>query len=255
MFQPKLTKIADYGTGEPWVARTEMTMLEFLPFIRTERHVDLGTSKNVAADFDKKKEILTGKVMALAEELGQAFLALRQIRTVDDEFPTQLESVKAYRDLYSHLWIAYKDRFQKLMKDLGYDIGFVFQNDSGFEEKAINFLKTHPDVDPELMDRLREDKAGWHLALRTFRDDGEHNSSEPTFDGHPMHSLRTAEVIFSNVWHAIEDVFICCMQDDFGRQLTIFEIPEGGRDPVIPKKYKVGLILDEKTGEVKVRAD
>jgi hypothetical protein len=253
-FQPQIKKVADFGTDEPWFARTEMTMLEFLPFIRTERHVDLITSKDIPGDFNNKKKSLTDRVMALGEELGQAYISLRQIRAAKGSFPTHLEMVKVYRELYSHLWVAYKDRFQKLMKDLHYDVSFVFHNDNGFAQKAAEFMKNYPDVDPELIDRLQEDKAGWHKALRTFRDDGEHNTDGPTFEGHPMQSLRNAEVIFSNTWHAMEDIFVCCMQDDFGKQLTVFEIPKEDRDPSMPKKYKLGLTVDTKTGEVKSRA-
>jgi len=252
-FQPQLKKIADFGTNEPWFSRTEMTMLEFLPYIRTDKHVDLVTSKDIPADFDKKKEALTGRVMALGEELGQAFISLRHIRAANGMFPTHLEMVKAYRDLYSHLWVAYKDRFQKLMKDLGYDIGFVFQSDEAFDAKAAEFTKARPDIHSELMDRIKDDKLGWHTALRLFRDEGEHSTNEPTFEGHPMQGLRSAEVIFSNTWHAMEDIFICCMQEEFGKQLTIFEIPKEDRDRANPKKYVVGLTVDTETGEVKSR--
>lgn len=246
-FQPQLKKIADFGTSEPWVARTEMTMLDFFPFLR------VGSSDNPVHAFEAKKEAATGLAMAIAEELGQAYMDLRRLRESKGSLPTELETAKAYRDLYGHLWVAYKSRFQELMKLLGYEIGFIFDKDAKFDKQAVAFLVSHPEVDAQLMKSIKDDKNSWQKALYTYRNDGEHNIKVPTFNGHPMHSLNNAEIIFSNTWHAIEDVFVCCMQEEFGKQLTIFEIPKEDRDQAIPKKYKVGLTVDTKTGEVKTR--
>lgn len=247
-FQPELKKIADFGTSEPWVARTEMTMLDFFPFLK------VGDGDNPVPAFEAKKEAATGLAMSIAEELGQAFIDLRRLRESKGSLPTELETAKAYRDLYGHLWVAYKSRFQELMKLLGYDIGFIFDKDAKFDQLAVAFMAAHPGATPHLIERIKEDKNTWQKALYTYRNDGEHNIKEPTFNGHPMHSLENAEVIFSNTWHAIEDVFVHCMEEEFGKQLTIFEIPKEDRDQGIPKKYKVGLTVDTKTGEVKTRS-
>lgn len=246
-FKPELKKITDFGTNESWVARTEMTMLDFIPFLR------VGDGDNPVLAFEAKKEAATGLAMTIAEELGQAFIDLRRLRESKGSLPTELETAKAYRDLYGHLWVAYKSRFQELMKLLGYDIGFIFDKDTKFAQLSTAFLAAHPGVDPHLTERIKEDKSSWQKALYTYRNDGEHNVKEPTFNEHPMHSLENAEAIFSNTWHAIEDIFVCSMQEEFGKQLTIFEIPEEDRDPAIPKKYKVGVTIDTKTSEVTTR--
>lgn len=252
--QPQLKKIADFGTGEAWLARTEMTMLEFLPFLRVENNQDGDPISDVEmAKFKAKQEAATGLAMAIAEELGSAFIDLRRLREANGNLPTELETAKAYRDLYGHLWVSYKSRFQDLMKLLGYDIGFIFQDDKKFDQAVGEFQTNHSDINPELFGRIREDKESWQKALYTYRNDGEHNAKEPTFNGHPMHDLRNAEVIFSNVWHAIEDIFIHCMQEEFGQQLTIFEIPKEDRKTEIPKKYAIGLSIGTSTGEVKSR--
>ena len=251
---PQLRQIADFGTSEPWVARIEMTMLEFLSLIRVvPRGQDTAATEDQMAAYKQKQEKAKGQVMALAEELGQAFIDLRRLRVAGGAFSTQLETVKAYRDLYEHLWVSYKDRFQKLMQTLGFDVGFIFQKDEKLDQLAAVFLAAHPGVDPELIDRIREDKVGWHLALRTHRDDGEHNTDGPTLGDNPLHNLEGAEIIFSNTWHAMEDVFVCSMEEEFGNQLTIFEVPEAKRNPDAPKKYAVGLTVDTNTGQVMSR--
>ncbi len=246
-FELELKKVADFGASEPWVARTEMTMLDFFPFLKVDGGDDPVTA------FEIKKEAATGLAMSMAEELGQAFIDLRRLRESKGFLSTELETTKAYRDLYGHLWVAYKSRFQELMKLLGYDIGYVFDKDVNFDQLVAAFQIAHPEVDPQMTERIKEDKRTWQKALYTYRNDGEHNIKEPTFDGHPMHSLQNAEVIFSNIWHAIEDVFIHCMQEEFGKQLTIFEIPKENRDQAMPKKYRVGVTLNKVTGEVEAR--
>ncbi|MEJ0073058.1 MAG: hypothetical protein WDN27_03185 [Candidatus Saccharibacteria bacterium] len=250
-FQPQLKKIADFGSGEEWIARTEMTMLDFLPFLRVDKSAeDVKANGTLKEAFDEKKEAATGLAMAIAEELGQAFIDLRRLRETKGVMPTEIEVSKAYRDLYGHLWAAYKGRFQDFMKLLEYNIHFIFDKDSKFDSLAANFTVAHPNVNGELIERVRSDRATWHEALHTYRDDGEHNVKKPLFTGHPMHSLHTAEVIFSNTWHAIEDVFIHCMEEELGEQLTIFEIPKERRDTMVPKKYAVGLRVDTATNQV-----
>jgi len=248
----QLRKISDFGTSEPWFARTQFTFLDLLKFVRSV--TTDGSKQLVGADIMKatkaREEEAAGLIFALAEDLGQAFIELRRIRQPDDTMATELAQSKAYRDMYGHLWAAYKTRFQKLMGVLGYNIGFIFDRDSKFETIATAFLAQHPSIDPSLIDRLRTDRAGWHKALADYRNDGEHNITAPLFNGHPMHDQRSAEVIFSNVWHGIEDIFIACMVEEFGKQLTVFEIPKADRDPHCPRKYVVGISHDPKTGEI-----
>ena len=249
---PQLRQISDFGTSEPWVARTQLTFLDFLKFVRP---VTTNGSKQLAGpDIVKatkaREEEATGLIFALAEDLGQAFIELRRIRQPDSTMATELAKSKAYRDLYGHLWTAYKSRFQKLIGILGYDVGFIFDTDKKFEKGAANFLALHPDIDASLVDRVRTDRDGWQKALVDYRNDSEHNTTAPLFNGHPMHDQHSAEVIFSNVWHGIEDIFIACMVEEFGKQLTIFEIPKADRDPKCPKKYVVGVAHNPKTGEI-----
>jgi hypothetical protein len=249
---PQLRQISDFGTSEPWVARIHLTFLDLLKFVRPGpvEEVKKLSGPEIVATTKAKQEAATGLIFALAEDLGQAFIELRRIRQPDGTMATELAQSKAYRDLYGHLWAAYKSRFQKLMGTLGYDVGFVFDKDSKFETRATEFLAQHPDIDASLVDRVRNDRAGWQKALADYRNDGEHNTTVPLFNGHPMHDQRSAEVIFSNVWHEIEDIFIACMVEEFGKQLTIFEIPKADRDPRCPKKYVVGVSHDPKTGAI-----
>jgi len=229
-----------------------MTMFDFVPFLKVDAIYDQEGKSNEEkyAAVQARNERITGRIMAVSEELGYAFMELNSLRKVGGEFGTLMETAKAYKELYGHLWTAYRDRFQNLMKALGYDVGFIFQDDKKFEIGAKQYITTHPDA-AELMDRVRDDRGTWQNALHIYRNDGQHDASGgPTFNGHPMHSLPNGEVMFYNTWHAMEDIFLTSMQEELGEQLTIFEIPKDQRRPEMPKKYQVGIQLDEQTGEV-----
>ena len=51
-----------------------------------------------------------------------------------------LNKVKRFDDMCKSLWSAYKDRMQTAARVMAYDIGFLFQENSSFEEGCKAFV-------------------------------------------------------------------------------------------------------------------
>ena len=69
-----------------------------------------------------------------------AFLSLRKIHQPDAD-AGMADNFKNYDDLYRYLVRALKDRTQAAAKAIGYDIGFLFQQDKAFEKGCRNLVK------------------------------------------------------------------------------------------------------------------
>jgi hypothetical protein len=102
---------------------------------------------NAVPAFASRREAFQTALGETYEALAMAFNDLRQIQRLEaDENAPALDRAKAYENLYGHLWQAYKDRVQKLIRALGYDIGFLVQKDAVFEKGAANLLEHHPEL-------------------------------------------------------------------------------------------------------------
>jgi hypothetical protein len=61
-----------------------------------------------------------------------------------------------YEDFSRVLWHAYKDQFPKVARNLGFNIGFLFENNREFEKGILEFNNLHPSIiAPQLGDYLR----------------------------------------------------------------------------------------------------
>jgi hypothetical protein len=216
---------ADFGSGEPWVARTF-----------------LGLNDIVAATKWTTETTVRDALGDVFETLADAFTDLLELRTFEGRDIPVTKRRSAYSAFYRHLWTAYKDRFPIVATALGYDIGFLFQKDKDFEKVSPKFLARHPELPPELIVMLRDERASWQSGLMRFRNDHlEHRKPlEESFVA-PFYTLAMAELAFENVWQAIEDITIQLLVPHIPPAVQLVEIPEADRDPTIPKRFTFAL--------------
>lgn len=224
---PRLEQVADFGSGEPFVARITIGIYELLDALE-------------ANETNKRSQIdALGEV---SEELDYAFIALRKIQNKKRPLLVA-ERKKEYSNLYDHLWTAYKDRFQKLIDLIGFDIGFLFKNDRDFEKESTEYF--HANKLPEkLRQMMKHDRKIWQNALGDFRNHYRQHR-------HISHEIEKvwfnqdlAQKTFDNVWQAIEDVTVWLLQtklEKSTKSLRIVEIPEATRDPACPRRFTVDL--------------
>jgi hypothetical protein len=229
MSEFKVEKYADFGTSEPWVARIMMGLPRLV---------------SVLPAFASRREALQAALSETHEALGMAFNDLRQIkRLAAEENAPALDRTKAYENLYGHLWQAYKDRFQKLLGALGYDVGFLFQKDATFEKGAAELLAQHPEL-ADLVDMMRRDRADFQKRLGEYRNDYlEHRKDFDPKLVEALHRPDVAEAMFHNVWQAIEDNVRLLVQSLLPPEFQLVEIPEAERDPGAPERFQFAMTM------------
>lgn len=223
MSEFKVERYADFGTGEPWVARVMM-----------------GLSTVVDATTCPNRDQIKLAIAAVYEALVEAFNDLRELRRIEEDPSAPVtEREGKFSAFYVHLWRAYRDRFHKgVPPALGYDLGFLWQKEKRFEEGAARFIEEHPDVDPRLMEMLRDDRRSWQEKLALFRNEHlEHRQKlKPEFVA-SFYTLGGAELAFENVWQAIEDITVQLLIPHLAPGVRLVQIPEADRDPVIPRRF------------------
>lgn len=215
---------ANYGTSEPWLARLAIGLPEL---------IDACPLDNAAHERAKSDLFL------VVEAVGMAFEALHDVEEMAaNPNAPELPLGKAYTNLFGHLWQGRKDRWQKLAASLGYDVGFIFKTDAGFESGATPFSLSYPRVSPAFVSMARQDRAIWQNALSVIRN--EHLEHRRAIDPRLIQGFfraDSARTTFDNVWQAIEEGTMLLLEARLPPGVEIVEIPEEARDPVCPKRY------------------
>jgi hypothetical protein len=222
---------ADFGSGEPWVARTILQS---------------GTLVNAVPAFGETRQEFHNEMGEVFETLGMAFNSLREIRRAVGDGAPALDLAEAYARLYGFLWTAYKDRFQKALRALGYDFGFVWQDDRRFEAGASALLAKRPEF-RELVDLVRRYRDDFQNALAYYRNE---YLVHREMDADPrmlasFHNLDAAEDTFDRVWRAVEAIIAGVVVVELPPQFTLVEIPEEERDPDRPERFGFRVAFDD----------
>jgi hypothetical protein len=220
--QWKVVHFANVGTGEEFV---EQFACEFPELI---------DATNI---FDPQRQELKEAILAiLIDGLIPAFEHLKKIRaSVSQEMPT-LNRMQLYEDFSRVLWHAYKGLMPKATGLLGFDIGFLFQNDVNFEKGAVEFnSKYHSSVG--LCDHLREQRNNWQNGLKEFRNHLEHESKDLTKFA-KYYDPELAEVLFDSAWRTMADLLPILIASHFSPSHTIAEIPVNERDPTRRRRFR-----------------
>lgn len=218
---------ANFGTEEPFVARVWIQTKEILKFI------DLPNKDEIDFRFDRVVEQLDIARIHLGRIEGKSFYK-------SPTFDQQAE----YVAFYNSIWWAYKDRFQLFMKVLGFDIGFIFQEDKNFEKGATKFVEDHPNA-CDFMEVARIDRKLWQNQLAIHRN--ALHSGDRRNEKHDLDNPADARMIFENVWQAIEEDFAYLGEKVMDEAWTLMEVPEDQRDETIPVRFKPYLkgLLDD----------
>jgi hypothetical protein len=208
---------ANFGTEEPFVVRVWITISDIL------KDMKLKNKDEAEFRFDRVVELLDIARVHLGKIEDKNFSKL-------PTFDQQAE----YTAFYNAIWWAYKDRFQLFMKELGFDIGFIFAIESKFESGTEKFLKEHLHAQ-QFINVARDDRAGWQNVLATHRNTM--HTGDRRNEKHDANNPKDARTIFDNVWQAIEEHFVYLGEEIMNDGWTIAHIPEHQRDKTIPKRF------------------
>ena len=213
-----LEKFADFGSEEPWVARTSLGLLKISSFLVNNEQV----SENI---------------MEMFLEISAAYQSLQSLRKLRPDSPV-IESDKEYSSLYSHLWIAYKEKFTQYAAAMGYKIGFIFQKQTGFDA-AADFTTKLPETKIDFIEEAKSSREKWQNELGDLRNNNiQHGSMSPEIK-RKYYNLETASTTFVQVWQTIEAQSVKLINDSLPANLYIEEIPEKDRDPGKPARFQI----------------
>lgn len=208
---------ANFGTEEPFVVRVRLEIADIM------KNMELKDKDEVEFRFYRVVELLDIARVHLGRIEDKNFFKL-------PTFDQQAE----YVAFYNAIWWTYKDRFQLFMKELGFDIGFIFAKDTKFESGATKFLKDHPNAQ-QFIDVARNDRASWQNVLATHRNTM--HTGDRRNEKHDANNPKDARTIFDNVWQAIEENFVYLGEEIMVDGWIIAHVPEARRDKTIPKRF------------------
>jgi hypothetical protein len=224
----EIAHYADFGTGEPWLARIMFGLPELVYAVPA---------------FGERRAGFMEELGEVFYALGKSFEELRQLRLHLGTGAAELTVEKSYESFYGHLWRAYKDRFPRAMKALGLDIGFLFQKDAAFEKGVTELLDRRAEL-ADLIGLMRRDRAEFQNVLAAYRNDYlEHRnrSIEPRLAA-TFHQLGSAQNMFENAWQAIEDYVVLFTIANLPPAIQVAEIPEDERDTLRPTRFRFVLV-------------
>ncbi len=223
----QLRKVANFGSGEPWVARIQMGIPELSRFVIPNQ---------------EEQQVFSDAWLTAGFKLGEAFSTLVDLRrlTADPETPT-LDLSRAYNSFYSLLWAAYKDRWQTAMKLLGYDMSFLFVGERNFDAKFEEFAAAHPNLNKEELRQVAtNDRDSWQNKFGDYRNQEiEHRAGNQPVE--EFENPRAVEAAFYNTWRTMEDWAIIAIHALVKHPMQIVALPKSERDPTAPKKYQLTI--------------
>jgi hypothetical protein len=138
-------------------------------------------------------------------------MELRTIRESQGKDLPLVERLQLYEDFARKLWKAYKDLTQRAASAMSFDIGFLFQKGSKFEEGLKAFRVAYPAVSPNLEEYLREVRQLWQNDLAEFRNEFLEHQQGDRKDYLKFYDLNYVQGLFDAVTRIIVEMLVMLM--------------------------------------------
>jgi hypothetical protein len=189
----------------------------------------------------QRKELKDAFGTILIEGLLPAFEHLKRIRaSVGVDIP-MLNRNQHFEDFAGKLWHTYKDLWPQAIAPMGYNIGFVFQDDGKFEKEWKAFQTQHQNIPATLGDFLRKQRSDWQCELAAFRNDYlEHRKPEVAkFEN--LYEPKTAEFIFERGWKTIAEVSVLFLSRHLPASTRLEVVPPQEQNPTRPRHFRFAV--------------
>jgi hypothetical protein len=215
-------KYADVGVSEPFMG-------QFL---------ELPDILNATLIFGEQRTRVTESLMMVEMDgLLQAFLELRQIReSVNKDLPV-VDGLQLYEDFARKIWKSYKELMQAAAKEIGFDVGFLFQKEPGFEQGLKKFREANPSASSQLEAYLRETRKLWQNDLADFRNNILEHVSEDRSKYEKFYRPQFAEALFDAVWKTIIEILVMLLRLRLPKGVDVIELHPDAPGPKWPKWF------------------
>ncbi len=192
---------------------------------KVEKFAEVGVSEPFVSEFLELYDILGGTMIPDTEKVNvkdaigtvlfdgliPAFLELRNIRaSVGQDLPL-VDRYQLYEDFARKVWKSHKDLTQRAGKAMGFNIGFLYQEEQGFEEGLKKFRVDWPGVQGEFEHFVRENRSKWQSELRAFRNGFLEHQQGDRMEFRKFYDASFVETLFNMVWGAIVDLLVILM--------------------------------------------
>ncbi len=180
---------------------------------------------NTSAIFDEDRQELLDAIMVMVTEgFLPAYEDLRAIRIFRDNprIPV-LNRKKHYDDFAISLWRGYKDRMLKVVDLLGYDIGFLFQDDDTFKAGLEAFVtENRGNLLLNVAEFLPRQRGEWQQDLEMFRNRSlEHRDADVVTQVEKFYEPTWAENVFVHAWRTAAELIVFLLETRFPPQVSI----------------------------------
>lgn len=199
MTHPKDWKVAPFasvGTDEAFV-REILEVEEIL--------------QGTLIDGSQREQVKNAIMTILMDGLVPAFMELRAIRAPETAKLPLAERFQPYEDFARKLWKAYKDLTQRAAEAMGFDIGFLYQKDTKFEDGLKKFESDWPALQPGVEEFLRQTRNEWQNEFSTFRNGFVEHQQGERKDFKKFYDNGVVEKLFESVWGTIVDILVILM--------------------------------------------
>lgn len=199
MTHPKDWKVAPFanvGTDEAFV-REILEVEEIL--------------QGTLIDGSQREQVKSAIMTILMDGLVPAFMELRTIRAPETAKLPLAERFQPYEDFARKLWKAYKDLTQRAAEAMGFDIGFLYQKDTKFEEGVKNFRSDWPALLRGVEEFLKQTRIEWQNQFSTFRNSFVEHQKGERKDFKKFYDNGVVEKLFESVWGTIVDILVILM--------------------------------------------
>jgi hypothetical protein len=251
-------KLADEGASSPYMARIFIGVLH----LRDQVYPDPTKRDSFDAPYDYVTSALSStrdsarKVTTLwkghKDKVASGELAkidgggnIHVQESIDKELRSEIETFlnAATRCL--------KTGMQNIARELGANIGFLFQQKDSFEKGIAALQGTDPDLaaylqqtrvwsEPMLKSRIDLEHGTWVLPRPAYAaENGAVRTSEPTAAGKPVSEF--VDFTFDRLCCFVEEMSSHCLRCKMPGGVTLTEIPLANRVPEVPERFRIAL--------------
>jgi hypothetical protein len=221
-------KFADVGVSEEFVRQ----LLELHQILQ-------GT---LITQPDERKQVSEALMAVLSEGVTPAFLDLRRIRaSVGKELPL-LDQLQMYEEFARKLWKAYKELMPSAARTMGFNLGFLFQEEKKFEAGLKKFLELNPTTPTSFELYVRDSRKRWQNGLADFRNKIVEHPTADRREYKKFYHPSYAEALFNILWRTIVNILSMLLFFHLPKQIIVED--QGSNDPERewPSRFRFHLV-------------
>jgi hypothetical protein len=238
-----IMKVSTDGRKPPnqWQSRKFADVGASEEFVKQFLELD-GIFGGVAIPEPQRQQAKEAAMAIMMEGLLPAFLEVKKIRLPIGADVPVLDRMQPYEDFARKVWKAYKELMQRAAELLGYDIGFLYQKETRFEDGLKTFRKAHPDLPDAFEKLLRSARANWQNELAEFRNFLEHQGASDRSKFRKFYEASNIEVLFDLVWRTIVEIIAAFLSLSLPLGFRLIEQSPDDPGPRWPNRFRYAQI-------------